>query len=207
MSSGHWLLCMSLWICQCCSGSPVLRASDNPSHQPVQEPAAEITVDATKILGDVPPLVFGNNIIATDGRSLWGGKPQPQFGQTGDGVWDPKARRLVAETVTVAKEIGLTMLRYPGGCCSHDFHWKRTVGPLGQRPDYSFGLDEFLAYCRAVGAKPLITASDYSSRPQDNADLVEYLNAPADDNHPWAKKRAAWGHREPYQATYFGNGQ
>ncbi|HEX2949950.1 MAG TPA: alpha-L-arabinofuranosidase C-terminal domain-containing protein [Armatimonadota bacterium] len=95
------------------------------------------------------------------------------------------------------------MMRYPGGCLVHDYDWHNAVGPIDQRPNYSFGVDEFLAYCQAVGAEPLITVSDYTGTSQDAADLVEYLNAPADTRHPWALKRAQWGHPKPYGVRYF----
>ncbi|MDR3708245.1 MAG: alpha-L-arabinofuranosidase C-terminal domain-containing protein [Capsulimonadaceae bacterium] len=95
------------------------------------------------------------------------------------------------------------MLRYPGGCLAHNFDWKKTVGPLAQRPDWHFGLDEYLEVCRGLNAEPIITVSDYRGTPQDAADLVEYLNALATPSHPWAQKRAAWGHPRPYGVRWF----
>ncbi|HEX2949726.1 MAG TPA: hypothetical protein VHV83_09180, partial [Armatimonadota bacterium] len=82
-------------------------------------------------------------------------------------------------------------------------NWHDAVGPIDQRPNFSFGVDEFIAYCRAVGAEPLMTVSAYVGTPQDSADLVEYCNAPADAQHPWAQKRAQWGHPQPYGVRYF----
>ncbi|HEX2951424.1 MAG TPA: alpha-L-arabinofuranosidase C-terminal domain-containing protein, partial [Armatimonadota bacterium] len=82
-------------------------------------------------------------------------------------------------------------------------NWHDAVGPIDQRPNFSFGVDEFIAYCRAVGAEPLMTVSAYVGTPQDSADLVEYCNAPADAQHPWAQKRAQWGHPQPYGIRYF----
>ncbi|HEX2949300.1 MAG TPA: hypothetical protein VHV83_06990, partial [Armatimonadota bacterium] len=110
---------------------------------------------------------------------------------------------LVPEVIQFSKDIGMKMMRYPGGCITHGFDWKEAVGPVKDRPNYSFGLDEFLLYCRTVGAEPLISVSDYTGTPQDAADLVEYLNAPADARHPWAQKRARWGHPQPYHVRFF----
>jgi len=103
----------------------------------------------------------------------------------------------------LAKEIGLSMMRYPGGCLTHNFDWKKAVGPVESRPNFTFGVDEYLAWCRAAAAEPLVNVSAYVGGPKEAAELVEYLNAPADENHPWARKRARWGHPEPYGVKYF----
>ena len=54
---------------------------------------------------------------------------------------------------------------------------------------------------------PLITLSDYAlpveQMPENAAQLVDYLNSPADSAHPWAMKRKQWGHPEPYNVTWF----
>ena len=39
--------------------------------------------------------------------------------------------------------------------------------------------------------------------PEEAAELVEFLNSPADDAHPWAKRRAELGHPAPYKVRYF----
>ncbi|HEX2950206.1 MAG TPA: alpha-L-arabinofuranosidase C-terminal domain-containing protein, partial [Armatimonadota bacterium] len=75
--------------------------------------------------------------------------------------------------------------------------------PIDERPHFPFGVNEFIAYCQTVGAEPLMNVSEFIGTPQDSADLVEYLNAPADTKHPWAQKRAQWGHPEPFHVRYF----
>jgi alpha-N-arabinofuranosidase len=164
---------------------------------------AEIRIEADTVIGPVPPFVSGNNIVATDGYPAWGPQREPFYGQTGDGIWNPNTRQPVPELVAVARETGVRLMRYPGGCNVHGFDWKKAVGPVVQRPDHPFGLDEFLTTCHAIGAEPLITVSDFTGSPQDAADLVEYLNAPANRRHPWARQRAAGGHPEPYGVVWF----
>lgn len=164
---------------------------------------ARVTVDAGRVLGPVNPLVFGHGVVAADSQFIFTPRSNPIPGRTGGGVWDPAARRPVPEVVDAARAIGMQMVRYPGGCLGHNFDWHRVVGPLEERPDYTFGIDEFIAFCRAVGAEPLMTTSDYVGGPQDMADLVEYCNAPATDAHPWAMKRAQWGNPKPYGIRYW----
>ena len=164
---------------------------------------ASIRVDAAHALGPVNRRVLGQNVEAGDPYHIFGTTHNYVPGCTGDGIWDPQARRPVAETVQFARDVGLSALRYPGGCLTHNFNWRDAVGPPESRPHFQFGPAEFMEYCRTVGAEPVITISDYVGGPQDAAELVEYLNAPAGPGHPWAAKRAEWGHPEPFGVTIF----
>lgn len=161
---------------------------------------ASIAIYPDKITGTVNPLVFGHNLVAAG----WPGKGHPKtYGQTGNGLWNPKLKSPVEEAVALSKEMGISILRYPGGCMTHNFKWKETIGAPAQRPEFTFGLMEFLSFCRTVGAEPQICVSEYADSPQDAADLVEFLNAPAAPGHQWALKRAELGHHEPYNVRFF----
>lgn len=162
---------------------------------------AVIRLNLHKELGKVNRLIFGNNQLGYQ-YEAWE-YTNPDYADKGSGIWDPDARRPVPEMVKFAKDIGMTTARYPGGCGSHNFNWKKTIGPLSQRPKQKFGLPEFLRFCEAINAVPIITLADYFGTPQDAADLVEYLNAPDDGKHPWAKKRTADGHKKPWNVVWF----
>lgn len=169
-------------------------------------PAAEggpvISIDPGLDRGPVNRLVLGHNIEAGNGKDIFGSKTDTNDPRAGRGAWDVAARQPVADTVAWSKAIGMGMLRYPGGCLTHNFDWKLAVGPIAERPYYTFGIDEYLTFCRAAGAEPLMNVSELAA-PGDAAALVEYLNAPADAAHPWAAKRAAWGHPEPWGVRWF----
>lgn len=169
---------------------------------------ARIVIDATRPLGPVPSDVFGHNVEAADGAGIFSGTSVDAL-RTGNGFWDPatgKASPLMAEA---ARAAGMRMLRYPGGCLAHNFDWRKTVGPIEHRghPEWRFGLDEYLALCRELKLEPMLTLSDYvlpaEEMPAHLAELVEYLNAPATPAHPWAMKRAEWGHPEPWGVKWF----
>lgn len=164
--------------------------------------SATITVHADQSLGPVNPLIFGNNIEAANTQGIFGSEAGHP-GVTGAGVWNPRKAVPVPEVLAAMEAVGVKILRYPGGCLTHNFDWKEAIGPANERPYFAFGLNEFLQLCRDVGAKPLITVSAYVGTPQDSADLVEYLNAPADEAHPWAQRRAADGWPEPWGVVYF----
>ncbi len=103
--------------------------------------------------------------------------------------------------VSLAKQAGITVVRFPGAL--HYFDWKKTISPISERPDQKFGFPEFLQFCSDIGAIPLITLPEFGGTAQDAADLVDYLNAPNDGRHEWAKRRAEDGHPLPWNVLWF----
>jgi alpha-N-arabinofuranosidase len=114
------------------------------------------------------------------------------------------------------------VIRWPGGCFASSYQWKQGIGPQHKRLPhqreiwddldvYSFGTDEFIEMCRRVGAEPLIVVNvgfrqwnnntDIHDYTRDVLDWIEYCNGPADSQ--WGKVRAANGHLEPYNVTYW----
>ena len=162
---------------------------------------ARITVDANGERGVVSPLIFGQNIEAADEFGIF--SEQHNKSENAHGLWEAEAGKPVPVMLALAKELKVGALRYPGGCLVHNFNWQATIGPVAGRPDFRFGLDEWLELCRLLGAEPVYTVADYFGTADDAAALVEYLNAPANDRHPWAMKRAANGHPEPYGVKWF----
>ena len=104
--------------------------------------------------------------------------------------------------VVMQREIGFGSLRYPGGCGgTHGFKWKRNAGLEGNY--WMLGVVEFMGMCEAVGAEPILGISAMRGTPEEAAEYVEFLNAPADAAHPWAMKRAERGHQKPWNAIWF----
>lgn len=160
---------------------------------------ASIVVQPAKVIGKVNPLVFGNNQLAY--------QESPEYSNQGAGIWDPVKHAPVPEYVELSKQAGISVQRWPGGCTAHHYNWKKTVGPLADRPNMQFGLPEFMTYCEATRAVPLLTLAVFWGNENDAADLVEYLNAPVgknpDGGKDWAAVRAADGHPAPYNVVYF----
>ncbi len=166
-----------------------------------------ITVNCRDELGRINLEIFGNNLIAYDPSTYedWG-EDFYGYSDYGSGIWDPKAAKPVNQVIELAKEAGISVIRFPGGCGAHQYNWKDAIG--GGRKHFLFGIDEFLKVCRQVGAEPLFTVSYFTGSAFDAADLVEYLNAPNDGSNPgggmdWARKRSENGHPEPYAVRYF----
>jgi alpha-N-arabinofuranosidase len=169
---------------------------------------ANIAVRAREVLGPVNRLVFGHNIEAADNARIFSSDTTDMdLIQRGDGFWDPTKGAPVPYVLDQSKDVGMSMLRYPGGCLTHNFDWQKTVGPDAKKNGWLFGVDEYFSLCHAIGAIPLITVSDYvlpaDQMPENAANFVEYLNSPADAVHPWAMKRKEWGHPAPYNVVWF----
>ncbi len=111
------------------------------------------------------------------------------------------------DVVRLLKEARLPLLRWPGGNFVSAYHWEDGVGPAERRPTLpnyawggvepnTFGTDEFIAFCRAVGCEPMICVNAGTGTPDEAARWVEYCNGPA--TSPLGARRAANGHPEPY---------
>jgi len=106
-------------------------------------------------------------------------------------------------------------LRWPGGNVAQDYHWAWGVGPRDRRPLWTnlawknerepgdIGTDEFVAFCRRVGAEPSITVNveGRGATVEEAAAWVEYCNGPATSRY--GAMRAANGHPEPFRVKYW----
>jgi alpha-N-arabinofuranosidase len=132
---------------------------------------ATIKVDAERVIGNVDPHIFGH-FIEHLGRCIYGG------------VLDDHGR-CREDVIDAMRRIRPSILRWPGGCFADGCHWRDVVGPQDCRPtrvnlawrnaDESnrFGTDEFVAYCRRLGAEPYICANVGSGTPEEAAGWVE----------------------------------
>jgi alpha-L-arabinofuranosidase len=119
-------------------------------------------------------------------------------------------------TVDYLKELGVPVLRWPGGCYADDYHWREGIGPAAKRPkrvnihwgnyveDNGFGTHEFIRFCRLIGAEPYFAANVGSGSPQEMRDWIEYCNFPS--GSALADERAANGSPEPFRVKYWGVG-
>ncbi len=117
-----------------------------------------------------------------------------------------------ADVVRFLKESHLPILRWPGGNFVSTYHWEDGVGPIERRPtkpNYAwgglelntFGTDEFIAFCRAVGCEPMICINAGSGSPEEAARWIEYCNGPP--TSPMGRLRAANGHRQPFNVRHW----
>jgi alpha-L-arabinofuranosidase len=90
------------------------------------------------------------------------------------------------DELRMAKEMLAPLVRF-GGNFTSGYHWKDGIGPADGRvsmlniawgiPEYNtFGTDEFVKFCKLIGAEPQIAVNLGSGTPQEAADWVKYVN-------------------------------
>jgi alpha-N-arabinofuranosidase len=119
-----------------------------------------------------------------------------------------------ADVVEAVKAMRPGIIRFGGSTLDDpnlgEFEWRDTIGdPDHRRPFRAWGglqptgpgLEEFVQFCRMVGAEPLICVRVSRREPKDAAELVQYLNGAT--GTPMGALRARNGHREPYRVRFW----
>lgn len=162
-------------------------------------PDARAVIDPTAVVGEVDDRLFGS-FVEHMGRAVYGGIYEP-----GHPTADPDGWR--RDVMGLVRELGVTLVRYPGGNFVSGYDWEDGVGPRAARrtrlelawrsiESNAVGTDEFIAWTRLAGVEPML-AVNLGTRDADAArDLVEYCNAPVGSRH--ADWRAANGHPAPH---------
>ncbi len=128
----------------------------------------------------------------------------------------PNVNGMRCDVVNALKEIGIPVLRWPGGCFADEYHWKDGIGPKESRKkmvnthwggvveDNSFGTHEYFELCRQLGCDTYINGNVGSGTVQEMNEWVEYMTF--DGVSPMAELRKQNGHEKPWDIKYFGVG-
>ncbi len=166
--------------------------------------AASILLDRDFAIGTTDPRLFGA-FVEHLGRCVYGGLFEPGH-PTAD------ARGFRRDVLALVRELGPTIMRYPGGNFVSGYNWEDGVGPVEQRPrrldlawmstePNTFGTDEFIDWCRAAGVEPML-AVNLGTRDGDAArNLVEYCNHPGGTY--WSDLRRRNGHEAPHGVKFW----
>src|SRR6516225_8367025 len=160
---------------------------------------ARVYLDSRRVIGALDRNLFGS-FLEHLGRAIY------------EGIYDPVSklsdangfRRDVMEEV---RQMGVPIIRYPGGNFVSGYNWLDGVGPKESRPRVldkawnsintnQFGTNEFMAWCKAVGAEPLMGLNLGTGTAEEAAALVEYCNS--DQGTKWSDLRRKHGFSEPY---------
>ena len=168
---------------------------------------ASIKIDLDRRLGTVDRRIFGG-FIEHLGRCIYGG-----IFEEGSALSDAQGFR--TDVLAAARGLQIPVLRWPGGNFVSGYHWLDGVGPVDQRPrrldlawhaeeSNRFGTDEFMQYCRMLGAEPYLCVNMGTGTQDEAQAWVEYCNGTG--NTHYANLRRANGHPEPYNVRYWGLG-
>jgi alpha-L-arabinofuranosidase len=160
---------------------------------------AAVTVDPAFRIGEVDPRLYGS-FVEHLGRCVYTGIHEPDHPTADEHGFRQDVAGLVGD-------LGVPMVRYPGGNFVSGYNWEDGIGPVEQRPtrldlawrsieSNQVGVDEFVRWARGVGAEPLL-AVNLGTRGIDAArNLVEYCNHPGGSY--WSDLRRANGSAQPH---------
>jgi alpha-N-arabinofuranosidase len=172
-----------------------------------QQPSARIKIDTDRTVGEIHPHVFGN-FAEHLGRCVYGG-----IYEEGSPLSDGQGYR--KDVMQAVRDLGVSIVRWPGGNFVSGYHWKDGIGPKAERPvrpDHAwgaiesnrFGTDEFLQYCERTGIEPYLCINAGLGTIDEAREWVEYVNESRDTY--WARQRRKNGRDKPYAVTYWGLG-
>lgn len=165
---------------------------------------ANVLMDRDFAIGQTDPRLFGA-FVEHLGRCVYGGIYEP-----GHPTADEKGFR--RDVLALVKELGPTIIRYPGGNFVSGYNWEDGVGPVEKRParldlawfstePNSFGTNEFMDWCKAAAVEPML-AVNLGTRGGDAArNLVEYCNHPG--GSAWSDLRRAHGWEQPHGVKFW----
>ena len=172
--------------------------STNPSE------AVRVYVDARRTLAPLDRNLFGS-FLEHLGRAIY------------EGIYDPSSKLSDAngmrkDVIDEVRQLGVPIVRYPGGNFVSGYNWLDGVGPKQDRPrvldkawnslnSNQFGTNEFMAWCKAVGTLPLMGLNLGTGTPEEAAALVEYCNV--EKGTRWSELRRKHGFAEPYKVKHW----
>jgi len=148
--------------------------------------------------------VFGS-FLEHLGRAIYTGVYQP-----GSPRADAKGFR--SDVTQEVKELGVPIVRYPGGNFVSGYDWRDGVGPKAQRPTVldrawnstetnQFGTNDFIEWCGLVGAEPLLGLNFGTGSVEMSVAYVEYCNL--DRGTRWSELRRTHGFDRPHNVRYW----
>lgn len=167
-------------------------------------PSARIVVDRDFILSDLDRRVFGA-FVEHLGRCVYGGIFEP-----GHPTADEHGFR--GDVMALTRELGPTIIRYPGGNFLSGYDWEDGAGPHEQRPrrrdlawssteTNQFGTNEFITWCRKANVEPMLGVNLGTRGPDPARRLVEYCNH--EGGSALSELRRAHGYAEPHGVRFW----
>jgi alpha-N-arabinofuranosidase len=165
---------------------------------------ARVTLRRSADRGDLDRRVLGS-FLEHLGRAVYTGVYEP-----GSRLADAKGFR--TDVAREIKDLGVPLVRYPGGNFVSEYNWLDGVGPKAQRPvllnrawnsieTNQFGTNEFMEWCGLVGAEPLLGLNFGTGTVEMALSYVEYCNV--DRGTKWSDLRRSHGYERPHNVRYW----
>lgn len=186
------------------------------------------------LLADAHVEILVDEPIATIAPEIYGHFAEHLGGVIYDGIWVgedskiPNINGIRRSLVEAMRPIRPPVVRWPGGCFADAYDWRDGIGPRNKRPrrtnvwadddnlkglgniparfePNTFGTNEFMRFCRAVGAQPYFGANLRTLPAQAFHQWVEYCNSPAGSTM-LADLRSVGGDPESFGVRFWGVG-
>ncbi len=160
---------------------------------------ANVLTDKNYVISAIDDRIYGS-FIEHLGRAVYEGIYQP-----GSPFADEDGFR--TDTIGLVRELGVPIVRYPGGNFVSGYNWEDGVGDRSQRPvrlelawgvteDNQFGTNEFMSWCAKAGTAPMMAVNLGTRGAAEARDLVEYCNHPG--GTALSDLRIRHGYRQPH---------
>jgi Alpha-L-arabinofuranosidase len=165
---------------------------------------ARAVINQARYHAELDRRLFGS-FLEHLGRAVYTGVYEP-----GSKLADEKGFR--KDVITAVKQLGVTIMRYPGGNFVSGYHWLDGVGPKDKRPTVlerawnsletnQFGTNEFIEWCKLVGTEPFLGFNLGTATPEEAVAYVEYCNV--DKGTKWSELRRQHGYEQPHNVQYW----
>jgi len=165
---------------------------------------ARTAIDGARYRADMDRRLLGS-FLEHLGRAIYTGVYEP-----GSPLAD--ARGFRTDVIQQLRELGVPIMRYPGGNFVSGYEWLDGVGPREKRPTVlerawnsietnQFGTNDFIDWCRAVGTEPLLAFNLGTGTPEHAVALVEYCNL--EKGTKWSELRRSHGYEQPHDVRYW----
>src|SRR6056300_1553389 len=166
---------------------------------------ARIKIDIERQIGEVSPLLYGN-FVEHLGRCVYGGIYDPE-----SPLADENGFR--KDVLEAAKDLNVTLTRYPGGNFVSNYHWEDGVGPTrvprmelawSRLETNQFGTNEFMDFAKKLGTEPYFAVNMGTGTIEEAQRWVEYTNVKGKSYY--SKLREEHGYPEPHNIKYWSLG-
>lgn len=165
---------------------------------------ARLTFDRSDVIGTTDHRLFGA-FVEHLGRCVYGGLYEPGH---------PTATKegFRGDVLELVRELGATIIRYPGGNFVSGYDWEDGVGPVEERPKRlelawlsiepnTFGTNEFIDWCRQARLEPMLAVNLGTRGPDDARKLLEYCNFPGGTKYSDLRRQHGW--EKPHDVKFW----
>ena len=167
-------------------------------------PLTRVAIDPVRRIDAIDRHIFGS-FLEHLGRAIYGGIYDP-----GNKLSDQNGFR--TDVMKTIHDLGVPIVRYPGGNFVSGYHWQDGVGPKKDRPHVldrawntmesnQFGINDFITWARETGVEPLFGLNFGTGSVEDAVAEVEYCNV--DKGTKWSDLRRSHGFEQPHNVKYW----